>query len=238
MQLENLVIDARDPRGLGGFWAAALGAEPITEGADIFEARLRYSDDQFLDLCFPLVDEPAVGTPRLHPDLAGGVRQGEVVERLLGQGAARLDIGQGDVPWVVLADPEGNPFCVMEERAEYADRGPLAALPLDSADPARDLAFWAMLTGWEQVVGGSVPATLSHPSGLGPLLELCSQVEPKVRKNRMHLDLRYAADDDPADWARRIEAAGGSRYDPGWGEVGWELWRDPSGNEFCLLPAS
>ena len=39
---------------------------------------------------------------------------------MLGLGARPADIGQGDVPWVVLADPEGNPFCIVEERAAYA----------------------------------------------------------------------------------------------------------------------
>jgi hypothetical protein len=70
--------------------------------------------------------------------LRGGGEQQAVVKRLLALGASRADIGQGQVPWVVLADPEGNPFCVMEERTAYADAGPLAALPLDVADPDRD----------------------------------------------------------------------------------------------------
>eukprot|EP01031_Cornospumella_fuschlensis_P008525 gene8525-10501_t len=92
------------------------------------------------------------------PDLLGGPHQAEVVERLLGLGAHHLDIGhldtgQGDVPWVVLVDPEGNPFCVMEDRAAYDGTGPIAALPLHSADPDRDADFWAWLTGWTHVPG-------------------------------------------------------------------------------------
>jgi hypothetical protein len=51
---------------------------------------------------------------RLHLDLAGGA---EEVDRLLGLGAVRLDIGQGAVPWEVLADPEGNEFCVVRPKA-------------------------------------------------------------------------------------------------------------------------
>ena len=94
-------------------------------------------------------------------------------------GPRHLDIGQGDVPWVVLADPEGNPFCVMEERPEYATSGPIAALPLDSADPARDAAFWAELSGW-QPVSSAMPAALRHPSGRGVLLELCPEPAPSA----------------------------------------------------------
>ena len=68
-----------------------------------------------------------------------------------------LVIGQRGVPWVVLADPEGNPCCVMEDRAVYADTGPLAALPLDSAKPDRDAEFWSWLTGWTDAAGVAPP---------------------------------------------------------------------------------
>ena len=105
------------------------------------------------------------------------------MQRALELGARHLDIGQRDVPWVVLADPEGNPFCVMEERPEYAASGPIAALPLDSADPARDAAFWAELSGW-QPVSSAMPAALRHPSGRGVLLELCPEPRPRPRAPR------------------------------------------------------
>ena len=124
-----------------------------------------------LDLCFQRVPEPPSAPPRLHLDLVGGGRQTQEVERLLGLGARHLDIGQGDVPWVVLADPEGNPCCVMEERAAYVGTPPLAAIPLDSADPDRDAEFWSWLTGWTYVAGVA-PRSLRHPSLRGPLLEL------------------------------------------------------------------
>ena len=93
-------------------------------------------DGLVLDLCFQRVPEPVAPDPRLHLDVGGGAGRREVVQRALDLGARHLDIGQRDVPWVVLADPEGNPFCVMEERPEYDPSGPIAALPLDSADPA------------------------------------------------------------------------------------------------------
>src|SRR5699024_2428485 len=110
---------------------------------------------------------------RLHLDLLGGDHQEQaaVVERLLGLGATRVDIGQGEVPWVVLADPDGNAFCVMEERSAYRDTGPIAALPLDSANPEREAGFYAALTGWVPMDGAEF-VTLRHPSGTGPLLEL------------------------------------------------------------------
>jgi hypothetical protein len=65
-------------------------------------------------LVFVAVPEAKTVKNRLHLDLrpVGGSHQGEV-ERLIGLGARPADIGQGEVPWVVLADPEGNEFCVL-----------------------------------------------------------------------------------------------------------------------------
>ena len=100
-------------------------------------------------------------------------------QRALDLGARHLDIGQHDVPWVVLADPEGNPFCVMEERAEYATSGPIAALPLDSADPARDAAFWAELSGWRPV-SRPCPPRCATPRGAG----CCSSCAPSPTRGR------------------------------------------------------
>ena len=141
------------------------------------------------------------------------------------------------MPWVVLADPEGNPCCVMEDRAAYADTGPLAALPLDSADPDTDAEFWSWLTGWVEVTGVA-PRSLRHPSLRGPLLELCPEVAPKgATKNRLHLDVRLDAGDDPDAVAVGIAERGGRELHPSWGELPWRLYADPSGNEFCVLPA-
>ncbi|MGH3589195.1 MAG: VOC family protein [Pseudonocardia sp.] len=98
MRLENIVWDARDPRRLGRFWAAALGAEPMTDEPDGFEARMTLTDDYFLDLCLQQVSEPSTSPARLHLDLLGGAQQQDVVERLVGLGASHADIGQGEVP--------------------------------------------------------------------------------------------------------------------------------------------
>ena len=237
MYLENLVMDAVDPQRLGRFWEAVLGSERLTDELDAYETRLVGEGGPVLDLCLQRVPQPPSEPLRLHLDLSGGTRQAEVVERLIGLGARHLDIGQGDVPWVVLGDPEGNPFCVMEERAAYAGTGPVAALPLDSADPDRDADFWSWLTGWTDVAG-IAPRSLRHPSLLGPLLELCPEPSPKgATKNRLHLDVRLETGEDPDDVAASIAARGGRELHPGWGELPWRLYADPSGNDFCVLPA-
>ena len=236
MYLENVVFDALDPQRLGRFWEAVVGGERLTDGADILETRLSVEGGPTLDLCFQPVSDPPSEPPRLHLDVAGGTDQAEVVDRLLGLGATHLDIGQGDVPWVVLADPEGNAFCVVEERAAYADSGPLAALPLASADPDRDAEFWTWLTGWTDV-DGVAPRSLRHPSRKGPLLELMPESAPKgATKNRTHLDVRLEAGEDADQVEASILERGADRLRVDWGDLPWRTYTDPSGNEFCVLP--
>ncbi|MBN8882487.1 MAG: VOC family protein [Salana multivorans] len=232
--LENIVLQARDPVTTGAFWSAALGLADLTLEADLYEGRLTVGE-MWLDLCIERVDEAPPPGWRLHLDLAGGQRQEEVVERLVGLGARRLDIGQGDVPWVVLADPDGNAFCVMEERPAYRDTGPIAALPLDSSDPERDAALYQAVTGWVRAEGVG-PVTLRHPSLRGPLLELCPEPGPKLRQNRTHLDVRP----EPGGQAELVELAlanGAVRAAEPWA-LGhpWVVLRDTSGNELCVLP--
>lgn len=237
MHLENVVVDAVDPQAVGRFWEAAFGTETLTDEPAGFETRLTVTDGPVLDLCFQRVPEPPSDPRRLHFDLRGGADQHAVVERLRGLGATLADIGQGEVPWVVLADPEGNPFCVMEDREEYQGTGPLAALPLDVADSDRDRGFWQWLTGWVPVEGSRLPS-LRHPSRRGAVLELCREVGPKgSAKNRMHLDIRLGPDDDADAVAHGIIDRGGHELHPDWGDLPWRVFADPSGNEFCLLPS-
>ena len=127
MYLENLVLDAVEPQRLGRFWEAVLGTERLTDEPNAFETRLTVEGGPVLDLCFQRVPEPPSGSPRLHLDLSGGADQAQLVDRMLGLGARPRDLGQGEVPWVVRADPEGNPCCVMEDRAAYDDAKARAA---------------------------------------------------------------------------------------------------------------
>ncbi len=238
MYLENLVLDAVDPSRVGPFWEQALGARRLTTSPEGLETRLVVPGGPTLDVCVQRVPQPPTEHVRLHPDLLGGAARDDVVARLLDLGACHLDIGQGDVPWVVLGDPEGNPFCVMEEREVYADTGPIAALPLDSADPDRDVVLWSWLTGWSPGAGAA-PQALRHPSGRGPWLELLPESSPGVAgsKNRWHLDIRLEAGDDADQVVAGIEERGGGELHPDWGDLPWRVFADPSGNEFCVLPA-
>ncbi|MGP9652102.1 VOC family protein [Glutamicibacter sp. AOP38-B1-38] len=238
MYLENIVFDSVDPQRLGRFWQELLGCEFLDEDASGFETRLHIPDGPTLDLCFQRVPEAPRDPVRLHLDLLGGQEQEQVVARALALGASHKDIGQQDVPWVVLGDPEDNAFCVMEGRASYSNTGPIAALPLDSSDVRRDAGFWAWLTGWEQTALGR-PGTLRHPSHRGPVLEVCPEPVAKGQeKNRLHLDLRLEAADDAEAIAKEIVRRGGTELHPNWGDLPWRVYQDPSGNEFCVLPAA
>ena len=132
-RLVHLVFDANDPPKLARFWAAALGWEVAAEEPDevvVWPSGYDYPDPAALALVFVPVPEAKTVKNRVHLDLAteSAGQQATVVDRLRGLGARPLDIGQGDVPWVVLGDPEGNELCVLEPRPVYADTGPVAAV--------------------------------------------------------------------------------------------------------------
>jgi hypothetical protein len=248
MYLENVVVDAVDPQRLGRFWEAVLGSERLTDETEGFETRLAVDGGPMLDLCFPRVPERPTAVPRLRLDLSGRDGQAEEVERLIGLGARLLDVGHGVAPSVLLADPEGNPFSVLPDRAADADTdadadtGPVAVLCLDSAEPDRDASFWSWLTGWTPA-GVVAPRwqrhpALRHPSLRGPFLELRPETEAKgATKNPMHLDVRLEAGDDPDAIAVGITERGGRELHPEWGVLPWRVYTDPSGNELCVLPA-
>ena len=139
-RLVELAVDSADPSAQARFWAAALGWEVADDGPDeasVQPAGFDYPSPTALPLVFAPVPEPKTVKNRVHLDLASASAddQAEQVRRLKDRGAAAVDIGQGDVPWVVLADPEGNEFCVLEPREVYRDTGPVAAVLVDSADP-------------------------------------------------------------------------------------------------------
>jgi hypothetical protein len=110
LEWEQTNVDAKDPVSLGRWWQQALGWVVVDEARDLFE--IRPSPDQLPGLLFVRVPETKTVKNRLHLDFRPYDRDLEV-DRLLALGAARVDIGQGEQSWVVLADPEGNEFCVL-----------------------------------------------------------------------------------------------------------------------------
>ncbi len=112
----TVVIDAQEPASLARFWAAVLDYQILYEAPD--EIDVGRDEESFPGLVFVPVPEAKAVKNRLHIDLNPDDQQAEV-ERLLALGARRVDVGQGDdVTWVVLADPEGNEFCVLRAREQ------------------------------------------------------------------------------------------------------------------------
>ncbi len=117
----ELAIDCHRPHELAAFWCAVLDYRIIDAEGDVVEiagwqptpeaVRARVSAPT---LTFARVPEAKTVKNRLHIDVSPIDRAQEAeVERLLALGAQRVDIGQGEQRWVVLADPEGNEFCVL-----------------------------------------------------------------------------------------------------------------------------
>ena len=117
-RLEALVVDAADPAALARWWAEALGWVVTVQEPGEVAVEPPAPDGLGVPLVFVPVAEAKVGKNRLHLDVASGSvdHQTAQVARLVGLGAHRTDIGQGEVSWVVLADPEGNEFCMLTPR--------------------------------------------------------------------------------------------------------------------------
>ncbi|MCR6488121.1 VOC family protein [Amycolatopsis sp. OK19-0408] len=237
-RLVNLVIDAARPEVLAGFWAALLGWRVAVEEAGEVDVRAPETDGWDLDLVFVPVPEPKEVKNRIHLDLASTSRehQAELVERALALGGSRVDLGQGEVPWVVLADPEGNEFCVLEPRDRYLGSGAVAAIVVDARDPEPLAGFWAGITGWPvEAREGDVLVGLHAPSRRGPWLEFLRNEDAKRGKNRVHLDVAPPADAEHAAVVSEVIAAGAAPADLGGPALPWRVLTDPEGNEFCVL---
>jgi predicted enzyme related to lactoylglutathione lyase len=122
-RIATIAIDAAEPRVVAEFWCAVLDWEVTDdddEGVTIAPADGRWPTIDFL-----VVPEGKTIKNRLHLDLrADGVTTAQELERLLALGARRVDVGQApDVSWVVLADPEGNEFCLLSRSVQQVQPG-------------------------------------------------------------------------------------------------------------------
>ena len=122
LRLQCITVDAHNPLALAQFWAEALGWTVGEDGDDIgwwIERELKDPNQtDFPDILFLKVPDSKAVKNRLHLDLRPDDQAAEVA-RLEKLGAKKIDIGQStdpDTTWVVMADPEGNEFCVLRER--------------------------------------------------------------------------------------------------------------------------
>lgn len=134
-RLTEVIVDCHHMEGLADFWCGVLGYERAHRGDTwlaIAQPGRESSDGEWRAaalapmLAFVVVPEPRTSKNRVHLDVTpADCTRDEEVERLLGLGAQCIDIGQGDTPWVVMADPEGNEFCVMPGLGEERPPGEL-----------------------------------------------------------------------------------------------------------------
>jgi predicted enzyme related to lactoylglutathione lyase len=119
-RIAAIAIDAVQPRVVADFWCNVLGWQVVEE--DETGISIAGTDGSWPTIDVFAVPERKTVKNRLHLDLrADGMTTAEELDRLLGLGARRTDIGQGtDVSWVVLSDPEGNEFCLLSRTVEEA----------------------------------------------------------------------------------------------------------------------
>jgi catechol 2,3-dioxygenase-like lactoylglutathione lyase family enzyme len=113
VKLTEFVVDCADPEALAAFWCAVLGWEVI----DRDNGDVEIGDGTLPTLLFGRSTDEKVVKNRIHMDVRPTEDQQAEVGRIIGLGARLIDVGQGDVTWTVLADPEGNEFCVLRGTA-------------------------------------------------------------------------------------------------------------------------
>ncbi len=121
-RIESIAIDTHDSRLLADFWTQALGWEVVDVDGPLIEIGPADGSGPTIDLL--AVPETKTVKNRLHLDLvAEGCTTAEEIARLEALGATRVDVGQDpSVTWTVLADPEGNEFCVLGRAWSEAHR--------------------------------------------------------------------------------------------------------------------
>lgn len=235
-QLLALCIDANDPLRLARFWSGVLGWEMADDSRD--GVALVPSDDAGFRIRFPPAQEkePGLSLGHLHLSSTSLEDQQQTVARSLGLGARHVDVGQRpEEGHVVLADPEGNNFCVTEPGNNWlAGCGFLAEL---TCDGSREVGyFWSRALGWPLVWDQGLQTAIRSPRG-GPKISWdswdCGETMPK---SGLHFDLAPPAHGDRQAEVDRLVCLGATRIDTGEDEVSWVVMADPDGRRFCVLP--
>jgi predicted enzyme related to lactoylglutathione lyase len=230
-----LCFDANDPPRLARFWSGVLGWEMADDPQD--GIALLPGDDTGFRIRFLPTQEQKTGPNQMHFHLTSTSLedQQQTVARSLGLGARHIDVGQRpEEGHVVLADPEGNEFCVIEPGNNWlAGCGFFAELACDGSQETG--YFWSQTLGWPLVWDQDQETAIRSPHG-GPKISWGGPpLTPKTRKNRLRFDLAPPVDGDQQAEVDRLVSLGATRIDIGQGEVSWVVMADPDGHEFCVL---
>jgi hypothetical protein len=224
-QLQAITYDAHDPSTLGNYWARLLGRDAVEEPGGVF---LPGSDTQVGLRFVAAPDDDRPHDLHLHLTSTSPEDQQRIVDRALALGGRHLDVGQlPEEGHIVLAAPEGNPFCVIEPGNGFlAGCGYLAEV---ACDGRREVGvFWAEALGWPLVWDQDDETAIQSPAGGTKVAWGGARDEPKSGRSRQRFDLVAA---DVTAEAERLVGLGATRLEDRDGVV--EL-ADPDGNEFTL----
>ncbi|MFE9680457.1 VOC family protein [Streptomyces sp. NPDC006285] len=246
-QLFALCFDANQPLDLARFWSDFLGWELTDDPRD--GLTLLPGDDTGFRLRFLPTEERKTGQNRMHFDLTSTSleNQRQTVARALELGARHIDVGQlPEEGHVVLADPEGNEFCVIEPGNNFlADCGFIGAL---ACDGSQDVGyFWSKALGFPLVWDQDQETAIRSPHG-GPKITWGGPpLAPRTGRDRLRFDLAPsghgsapAGDSETRAEVDRLLFLGATRRDAtgigvGRREPGRTAMADPDGNEFSVL---
>lgn len=223
-----LEFDAVSPSELADFWGRLLRREASRDGVTLVG-----SCDTDFDLRFVPTDTAKSALNRMHFDLTSVSieEQQRSVELALSLGGRHFDVGQrGDEGHVVLADPEGNEFCVIEPGNNFlANTARIGAL---AGGGLRDVGyFWSDTLGWPLVWDQDEETAIQSPEGGTKITWGGPPVAPKHGRNRLRWVLESAG--SIRQEVDRIQGLGAVVLTTGPARV--EL-ADPDGNEFVLVP--
>jgi predicted enzyme related to lactoylglutathione lyase len=229
-----LCIDANDPPGLARFWAEILGREAVGDGTTLLPA-----DDPGFPIRFVEATVQKSAQNRMHFDLASTSLsdQQRTVTRALDLGARHIDVGQRpEEGHVVLADPEGNEFCVIEPDNRFlAGCGFLGTLVWDGSQAVG--YFWSEALGWPLVWDQDQETAIQSPLGGTKIAWGGPPLRPREGTNRLHFHLATRGGGVQAEVDRLVSLGARHPYDDAPGGGGRLVMADPDGNEFCLLSA-
>jgi len=229
LRLLAVTFDAREPVRVAQFWGGLLDREVVEDA----EGALLPGDDTQFGLQFVSGLSEKVGPNRMHLHLtsASPGDQQQTVATALRLGARHLDVGQRpEEGHIVLADPGGNEFCVIEAGNAYLDG--CGFLGEVACDGTRGVGlFWSEALGWPLVWDQDQETAIQSPHGGTKVAWGGPPVAPLVQRNRQRFDLALAGGDPEAE-VERLVRLGATRLD---GAVaGSTVLADPDGNEFCV----
>ena len=228
-----LCFGANQPLSLARFWAGVLGWEMPGDSRD--GIALLPSDDTAFRFRFVPAQKQQCSQDERHFHLTSTSLedQQQTVARSLGLGARHIDAGQRpEEGHVVLADPEGNEFCVIEPGNKFlAGCGFFGELACDGSQQAG--YFWSEALGWPLVWDQDQETAIRSPRG-GPKISWGGPpLMPRTGRNRLHFDLAPPVGGDQEAEAGRLISLGATRINIGQGEASWLA--DPDGHEFRVL---